>query len=153
MSAAVTRPGGRCGTSWAPSQQQERLLAAARQRHSPKSLLFLGPSFVILKWCLHHWSCPGPRACINFPSLRYSFIIKSFSYKWYYLGLISHKLSVIVPILLMKKPRFQSGFSKVSPKVRLLDKKMRSCSLAIFSSFPGTSLVNGQMCAVLPAWN
>ena len=34
--------------------------AAVSQRSSSRILIAPGPSFVILKWCLHHWSYLGP---------------------------------------------------------------------------------------------
>lgn len=134
-------PGGRYGTSWA-------------QRSSSRILLAPGPPFVILKWCLYHWSCPGSRACTNFHSLMYPFTIKLFSYKWYWLVLITHEISSIGPILLMKKPRFQSGLSNVFLKeVRQLIPAKRSLRPPDFMFFPLHTLVNGKVCTVLLAQN
>ena len=79
---------------------------------------------------------PWPRgSALIFHSLTYYFAIKSFSYKWC-LVLIIHELSGTDPILLMKKPRLQSGLSHVVPKVRLLVlAKTRSLRLCPDSKF------------------
>ena len=149
VSAAVTRPGGKKWDQWGSEPTARQGKAAVSQGSSSRILLAPGPSFVSLKWHLHHWSClglggkgPGWGKCTNFHSLTYYFAIKPFSYKWC-IVLIPHELSGILPILLMKKSRIQTGLSPVFLKVRLLVQARQEVSgLLIWSSFPYTSLVS-----------
>lgn len=119
-------PSVKANTPWGKMWNQLGSEPTAASQSSSRILLAAGPPFVILKWCLPHRSCPGPRACTNFHSLTCPFTIKLFSYKWYRLGLITHEISSIVPILLMKKPRSQRGLSNVSQGKAISTSKEKS---------------------------